>query len=101
MVLSPDLQRIRAKLLTLVAVNIFQPAESSLLVEQLKSHIDTEQIDSILDELVKEKRIIEEGSRYRLTYHGGKSIIPGKGRILRDIQRMEYLVQLSKQRGGS
>lgn len=100
-VVSTDLQMIRAKLLTLLTVNVFQPVDRALLVEYLKSSIDTQQIDCILDELIKENRVTKESDRYRLTYHGGKTIIPGKGRILRDIQRMKYLVKISKQRGGS
>jgi len=84
-----------------VAINVFQPVERSFLVEQLEPEADTDQIDHILDELIKEKRVAVEKDHFRLTYRGIKSIIPGRGRILRDIQRMEYLVQLSKQRGGS
>jgi len=99
--LSQNLQTLRSKILTLVAINVFQPVEKSFLIEQLQPEVDTDQIDYILDELIKEKRVAFEKNHFRLTYKGIKSIIPGRGRILRDIQRMEYLVQLSKQRGGS
>lgn len=100
-VVSADLQMIRDKLLTLLTINVFQPVKKSSLVEQLDTVIDTNQIDHILSELVEEKRVVIEKDHFRLTYKGMKSLIPGKGRTLRDIQRMEYLVQLSKQRGGS
>lgn len=97
----PMLQRLRDKMFTLMTVNIFQPVEKSLLVDQLKSSIDTEQIDGILDELIKEKRVVKEGERYRLTFSYGKSIIPGRGRILRDVERMKYLARVTRQRGGT
>ena len=99
--LSHNLQTLRSKILTLVAINVFQPVEKAFLIEQLESIVDTNQIDYIIDELIKEKRVAFEKDHFRLTHKGIKSIIPGKGRILRDIQRMEYLVQISKQRGGS
>lgn len=100
-VVSTDLQMVRDKLLTLLTINVFQPVERPLLVEHLKSSIDNQRMDCILDKLIKERRVTKEGDRYRLTYHGSKTIIPGKSRTLRDIQRMKYLVQISKERGGS
>lgn len=98
--ISRNLQSIRDKLITLVAVNIFQPVERSFLLDQLDTIIDTERLDNILDKLLEEKKIVNEENHFRVTYKGMKSMIPDKGRILRDIQRMQYLVQLSKQRGG-
>ena len=97
---SHNLQHIRDKLITLAAVNIFQPAEKAFLSKQLDSIIDTERLDYILNELLNEKRVVIEKNHFRVTNRGMKSMIPDKGRILRDIQRMEYLVQLSKERGG-
>ncbi len=99
--LSQNLQTLRSKILTMVAINVFQPVEKSFLTEQLQPEVDTSHIDHILDELIKEERVAFENGHFRATYKGMKSIIPGRGRILRDIQRMEYLVQLNKQRGGS
>ena len=99
--LSQNLQTLRSKILTLVAINVFQPVERSFLSEQLDIIIDTERLDNILNELLEENRVVIEGNHFRVTYKGMKSMIPDKGRILRDIQRMEYLVQLSKERGGS
>lgn len=92
-------QRIRAKWLSLAVVNIHQPVRKAYLVEKLKSSIDVADIDSILKELVKEKRLAKEQGRYRLTYHGTKSILPATGRVMRDIHRMKYLVNISKGRG--
>lgn len=97
---SHNLQYLRDKLITLVAVNIFQPAEKALLSRQLDSIIDTGRLDYILNELLNEKRVVIEQNNFRVTNRGMKSMIPDKGRILRDIQRMEYLVNLSKKRGG-
>ena len=96
-----DLQKIRVKLLTLAMVNVLQPIEKSLLAEQLKSRINAEQLDDILSELVREKRVTKEKERYRLTSRGMRSIIPAEGRILRDVQRMKYLAQVTRQRGGA
>lgn len=99
--LSRDLQTLRNKLLTLAVINVLQPVERSFLIEQLESIVDTDHIDYILDELIKEKSVTIEKNHFRLTHKGMKVMIPRKGRTLRDMQRMEYLVQLSKQRGGS
>lgn len=96
-----DLEKIRAKLLTLAVVNVLQPVEKSLLAEQLKSRINAEQLDDILSELIKEKRVAKEKRRYRLTSRGMWSTIPGEGRVLRDIYRMKYLARGSRQRGGT
>ena len=98
--LSQNLVALRSKILTLVAINVFQPVEKSFLIEQLKCEVDTNHIDHILDELIKEKRVAFENRHFRTTYKGMKSIIPGRGRILRDLQRMEYLTQLSSKGGG-
>jgi hypothetical protein len=96
-----DLEKIRVKLLTLAVVNVLQPVEKSLLAEQLKSRIDAEQLDNILSELIKERRVAKEKKRYRLTSRGMRSTTPGKGRILRDIHRMKYLARSTRQRGGT
>ncbi len=98
--LSQNLQSLRSKILTMVAINVFQPVEKTFLIEQLQIEVNTDQIDHILDELIKEQRVALEKDHYRLTYKGIKSIVPGRGRILRDIQRMEYLTQLSSKGGG-
>ena len=57
------------------------------------------ELEELLSELNREGKIAEENNHYRLTYNGTESIIPGKGRTIRDIHRMEYLVEYSKQRG--
>jgi predicted transcriptional regulator len=95
-----DIERIRARFLILETLNVFQPAEKTCLVERLKGRVNAQQVEAILDELVKENRAVEEKGRYRLTRHGYKTIIPGKGRKLRDVYRMKYLFEITQQRGG-
>ncbi len=97
---SPILENLLNKSLTLVAINIFQPCNKDILKENLKSEVNPDQIDNILTILIKEQRVICENNHFRLTRKGIDSIIPGKGRILRDLQRMEYLTQLSSKGGG-
>jgi hypothetical protein len=91
---------LQSKMLTLVAINVFEPIKKSFLKKQLIGEVNAKQFDQILEELMKENRIVLEDDHYRVTYRGMESIIPRKGRILRDIQRMEYLSQLSKKGGG-
>lgn len=93
-------QRIRAKSLTLAVVNVLQPVKKTVLTKQLKSTIGIAQINDVLDELIKENKVTKEKWRYRLTSHGMQSIIPDEGRVLRDVQRMKYLAQVTRQRGG-
>ena len=100
MVTDIELQRINNKLITLVTINIFQPVEREYLYNKLQSRIDNEQLNSILDELVLENRVVIERQHYRLTVLGYKSIIPNKGRILRDVNRMHYLADMKFRRGG-
>lgn len=100
MVTDLGLQRINNKLLTLVTINIFQPVERDYLYDKLQSSIDSEQLNSILDELVLGNRVVLEQQHYRLTMPGYKSIIPNKGRVLRDVNRMHYLADTNFLRGG-
>ena len=97
---SMDIEHIRARFLILAAVNVFQPSEKPFLVERLKGRINAQQVEAVLDELLKENRAVEEKGQYRLTRHGSKAIIRGKGRRLRDIYRMKHLFEISQQRGG-
>ncbi len=96
MSLAQDWENTHAKLVTLLAINIFQPVKLSLLKQKLNTQIDTSKLKIILDELIKEKKLNRELRHYRLTYKGLNSVVPGKGRVLRDLHRMEYLVNLSK-----
>ena len=60
------------------------------------------QMDNVLKELIAQNKVVVEKNHYRLTYSGfTKSIVPNRGKFLRDNQRMEHLIQLTKQRGGS
>lgn len=88
-----------AKSMVLLAINIFQPCKKDILANNLKKYADSNQLDNILAQLLKEKRVTCERDYFRLTLKGMDSITPGKGRILRDLQRMEYLSQLYKKGG--
>lgn len=100
MVIDSGLQRVNNRLLTLATINVFQPVERELLVDKLQSRIDAEQLSIILDELISEHRIVLENQYFRVTRLGYKSILPDKGRILRDINRMQYLADINLIRGG-
>ena len=97
---SSEASRIKAKLMTLLVINIMQPVLRSTLNIQLSKYANPIELLKIINELVNENKIVKEHYRYRTTASGWKSTIPGEGRVLRDIHRMEYLVESSKQRGG-
>lgn len=102
MALNEDWDIVRAKLVTLLAINIFQPVELESLKKRLKPHIKLRQMNNVLKELIAQNKVAVEKEHYRLTYNGfTKSIVPNRGKFLRDNQRMEHLIQLTKQRGGS
>jgi hypothetical protein len=102
MALHKDWDILRARLVTLLAINIFQPVELKSLKKRLKPHVAPHQLDNILKELIAQNKVAVDKKHYRLTYSGFiKSIIPNRGKFLRDNQRMEHLIQLTKQRGGS
>lgn len=94
------LETLTAKSLVLVAINIFQPCKKAILEENLKNEVDSKLLDDVITKLLEEKRVTCERDYFRLTLKGMNSIISGKGRMLRDLQRMEYLSQLSKKGGG-
>ena len=94
------LETLTAKSLVLVAINIFQPCKKAILEENLKNEVDSKLLDDVITKLLEEKRVTFERDFFRITLKGMNSIIPGKGRVLRDLQRMEYLSQLSKKGGG-
>ena len=93
-----NLNYVRDKLITLYAVNIFQPVEKDVLLKQL-DNISSQGLDQILNELINEKRVLVEKNHFRLTYKGMHSMLSNKGRVFRDLQRMEYLSQLNKKGG--
>lgn len=103
MALNEDWDILRAKLITLLAINVFQPVELKYLKRKLKPHIEPRQMDNILKELIAQNKVtVDKKYYYRLTYRGFmESIVPNRGRFLRDSQRMEHLIQFTKQRGGS
>ena len=102
MTLYNDWDIVRAKLVTLLAINVLQPVELKSLKRKLKPHVESRQMDNVLKELIAQNKVAVEKKHYRLTYSGfTKSIVPNRGKFLRDNQRMEHLIQLTKQRGGS
>ena len=102
MALNKDWDIVRAKLVTLLAINVLQPVELESLKRKLKPHIETRQMTKVLKELIAQNKVTVEKQHYRLTYNGfTKSVVPNRGKFLRDNQRMEHLIQLTKQRGGS
>lgn len=93
---------VHAKLVTLLAINVLQPVELKYLRKKLKPHVRLRQLDIILKELIAQNKVAVEKQHYRLTYNAfTKSIVLNRGKFLRDNQRMEHLIQLTKQRGGS
>jgi len=102
MAINEEWDVVRAKIVTLLAINIMQPVELESLKKRLKPHIKPRQINNVLKELIAQNKVTVEKKHYRLTYSGfTKSIVPNRGKFLRDNQRMEHLIQLTKQRGGS
>ncbi len=98
---TPTLEVITAKYILLFAINIFQPCKKDMLEANLKKYLDSNSLNELLTQLLQEKRATREGDYFRLTLKGMNSIIPGKGRMLRDLQRMEYLSQFTIQGGGA
>jgi len=96
-----DSELAKLKPLILLTINIFQPVKRNVIATKLNKYVRKSDLDNIIEEMVANKKVVEEPNGFRLTYSGQLAIVPGKGRFLRDINRMEYLVQLSKQRGGS
>ena len=91
--------KIKTKVTVLLVINIFQPVSFETIHKNIGDKISFSQLQELLTELTQECKITEENAHYRLTSIGLVSIIPGKGRTIRDIHRMEYLVEYSKQRG--
>jgi hypothetical protein len=95
------LEFLTAKSILTFTINILQPCNKNTLETNLKKDIDSNLLDTLLAQLLEEKRATREGDYFRLTVKGMNSIIPGKGRILRDLHRMQYLFELSAKGGGA
>ena len=95
------LEFLTAKSILIFTINILQPCKKNTLEANLSEDIDSDLLDTLLAQLVEEKRVTREGDHFRLTIKGMNSIIPGKGRILRDLHRMQYLSQLTVKGGGA
>jgi len=85
---------------TLAVVNVLQPVTKRSLVEHLRKTIHPDSISSILTELLDAGLVAKEKAYYRVTRRGLCFSISRQSRILRDIDRMKYLLATSKQRGG-
>ena len=93
----PDITHFRAKYLALITINMCEPADFHTLFEKLGNHVTPELLQVALDYLEEEKRIAQQANTYRITAFGQKTIINKKNRKRRDMQRMEYLVKLSRE----
>lgn len=93
------LNTLTAKSLVLISINILQPCRKDVIAESLKGKVEPILLDNSLTQLLREKRVAYEKDYYRITRIGMDSIISGKGRILRDLQRMEYLSDSIKKGG--
>jgi len=91
---------INDRIITLATINILEPVTRESLIKETAQYIDKKQIENIIDELLNDGLIVREKKSYRVTYRGNKVNISVRARKLRDIQRMKYLLGISKQRGG-
>ena len=91
---------IRDRILTLATINILEPVTKGSLVKEMAQYIDKKQIVDIIGELLSDGLIVKEKKSYRVTYRGSKFNTSLEARKLRDVQRMKYLLSISKQRGG-
>ncbi len=81
-------------------INIFQPVTKQGLIEHIDQEINGKQMDLILSELAEIGFVAREKGWYRVTRRGLSLNISRKVSRLRDIQRMEHLLSINKQRGG-
>jgi len=88
------------KLKTIAAINVLQPVTKSNLSKLLAKNIDPASLPIIMQELQEEGLIKSDKKYYRLTRIGMSYIASRESKFLRDIYRMKYLLDTSKQRGG-
>lgn len=96
--LSPETIRVRAKYLTLLAVNILQPVSEEVLAESMNGQVSDVDLKEALGLLLTEERIAKDRDTYRTTAKGQRLTISKRGRILRDVQRMQFLIKLNRER---
>ena len=94
---DPRLTKIFNKYRLLFAINVHQPITFDSLFQIFNERITTDETHEILYELITENRVAEDAESYRITRKGTESIIPGRGRALRDVQRMEFLVKSNRE----
>lgn len=97
---------LKNRVLVLASINVLQPVTKRNLVKSLEeinneetSNI-VEDIEVILDELNDAGFIKKERGWYRTTYKGISLFTSKKAKQIRDTQRIFYLLETSKQRGG-
>ena len=95
---TKNTQYLQQKIITLSAINLYQPVEKVSLVSHLDP-INPKRLDRILRELKDEARISIDQGHYRITRMGMESLPLNKASIYRDIFRMNYLSNLSKKGG--
>ena len=88
------------KMKILKLVNILQPVTKTTLLKHLPKTIRPESISSILTELLQDNLLSKERRYYRVTTSGLSFNLSKQSKKLRDITRMKYLLQTTKQRGG-
>lgn len=90
------------KFLVLQIINIYQPVNKTRLKTIFETKYKTTEINTILKQLLNDKRIaIVENNKYRATNYGMDTILSGPSRILRDKYRMHYWYNKLKNRGGA
>jgi len=89
------------KMKTLTAINVLEPTTESTLARALKNDIEPSSLSIILEELLIEGLISKEKRHFRITYRGISLNHSQNSKKLRDISRMKYLLNTSKQRGGN
>ena len=86
---------------TLAAINVLEPITESKLTRTLKNDIDPSSLSTILADLLIDGLISKEQRYFRITYRGMSLNHSQNSKKLRDISRMKFLLNISKQRGGN
>jgi predicted transcriptional regulator len=89
------------KMKTLTAINVLEPITESTLARTLKKDIDPSLLSTILGDLLLEGLISKDKRYFRITYRGISLNHSQSSKKIRDISRMKFLLNISKQRGGN
>ena len=85
---------------TLAIVTVLQPVTKASLLEYLRGTVHRDSISSILTDLLDAGLVAKDKRYYRATARGLSFSVSRRSKTLRDIDRMKYLLAISKQRGG-